>query len=851
MAVKINQYQQQTVPNSLGVVPRATPLRVSNAGAEALMRVADDVQQAGVALARMKEARDAEAKRKEEEEAKAWTARNLAAFTRETQERTIQFTNEMEPGGAGFVDRFEQDWDEREQTVLSLAPNETARKFIEERLLVLRADYTGRALAVEAQESERFKVNQVEQAANDFSAVVAADPSQYMTKAAEFKALTDAMVVRPETREKFQSLQENIALSYVVGEVKRNPRAAQANLAARLGMQPEQVASAGDTADSTFDRMIMEESNGQHFDKNGRPTTSPVGAIGIAQVMPATGPEAARYANLPWDEERFRNDPEYNKALGRAYYDEMLRRYKDPALAAAAYNAGPGALNGWIKKFGDPTKGEIPLSEFIAKIPYNETRAYVQKVAPASAAGQSIEQAIMANPNGGKTGNPAYDALSVQQVVSLLGTVNSELEKEQALARSFVAAREQDDMAAFGDGKMPEATLTKQEFVAAFGDVEGVRRWDRYSSGMKFAGEVSRFGTMNDSEIAATLQRMQPAPGPGYAAKSQQFAIAQQAAQRVVEARRADPQAYAQQMGLSGAEPLNFSDDAALVAGLRKRAGVADTMESRYGTEYTLLTNGEVQQLTTSMTQMTSVERVAFMKRLAAGSGERGFRSIMGQIRKDSPVTGMAGMMTYVGGTVKVSDEESRSAESIAQTISLGEDLLNPTKQAQQQNGLGRFPMPPEQKMRAVWVDYVGDAYAGSPEQEQAAYQAFKAFYAGERARSGGYDGKLDDDVAMMAARAVTGGVMEIPGSGAKVLPPFGMDPNRVLSTLSAEWNKVMPTLGRGEIPFDAIGLVTTADGVYTVMEGTGPLRDKNGRIVTLRVARNSGYILRPGDEGY
>ena len=49
-----------------------------------------------------------------------------------------------------------------------------------------------------------------------------------------------------------------------------------------------------------------------------------------------------------------------------------------------------------------------------------------------------------------------------------------------------------------------------------------------------------------------------------------------------------------------------------------------------------------------------------------------------------------------------------------------------------------------------------------------------------------------------------------------------------------------MPTLGMGDIPFEAVKLVTAADGVYTVMAGTGPLRDKKGNIVTLRVYRAS-----------
>lgn len=98
-------------------------------------------------------------------------------------------------------------------------------------------------------------------------------------------------------------------------------------------------------ADYTFNRMIQLESGWNHWGAKGSPKISPAGAVGIAQVMPTTGPIAAAYADLPWDPKRFYNDPDYNLKLGRAYYDRQLAKYGDPVLAAAAYNTGPGNLD--------------------------------------------------------------------------------------------------------------------------------------------------------------------------------------------------------------------------------------------------------------------------------------------------------------------------------------------------------------------------------------------------------------------------------------------------------------------------------------------------------------------------
>lgn len=78
--------------------------------------------------------------------------------------------------------------------------------------------------------------------------------------------------------------------------------------------------------------------------KNGQFLTSPKGAIGPAQVMPGTAPEAAKLAGLKWDDKKYRTDHAYNVAIGEAYFQKQLRDFGDPLKAAAAYNAGPGGL---------------------------------------------------------------------------------------------------------------------------------------------------------------------------------------------------------------------------------------------------------------------------------------------------------------------------------------------------------------------------------------------------------------------------------------------------------------------------------------------------------------------------
>lgn len=114
--------------------------------------------------------------------------------------------------------------------------------------------------------------------------------------------------------------------------------------------------------------------------RTGAFRTSPKGAVGPGQIMPGTGPEAARLAGLPWDEKRYRSDTQYNDALGQAYYAKQLQDFGDPLKAAAAYNAGPGRVRRAIRRAAS-TGGD-----YTQHLP-GETQNYVQQFAQRVGAG--------------------------------------------------------------------------------------------------------------------------------------------------------------------------------------------------------------------------------------------------------------------------------------------------------------------------------------------------------------------------------------------------------------------------------------------------------------------------------
>ena len=125
------------------------------------------------------------------------------------------------------------------------------------------------------------------------------------------------------------------------------------------------------------------ESGFRQFDKSGNVLASGKGALGYAQVMPKTAPEAAQLAGVEWKPELFfqgrTGDPvkdkqalEYNQLLGTAYLDAQYKKFGSLDKAWAAYNAGPGALQDALSKASKPD-GSGNYLDYLPK----ETQAYV------------------------------------------------------------------------------------------------------------------------------------------------------------------------------------------------------------------------------------------------------------------------------------------------------------------------------------------------------------------------------------------------------------------------------------------------------------------------------------------
>jgi soluble lytic murein transglycosylase len=107
-------------------------------------------------------------------------------------------------------------------------------------------------------------------------------------------------------------------------------------------------------------------------------TRSHADAYGLMQLIPRLAKSLAKKYEIPYKNAEDLYDPEINIPLGSfELRDQIKKQNGQLTFVAAAYNAGPGALSGWLKT----RPANTDIFDFIESIPYDETRMYVKIIA--------------------------------------------------------------------------------------------------------------------------------------------------------------------------------------------------------------------------------------------------------------------------------------------------------------------------------------------------------------------------------------------------------------------------------------------------------------------------------------
>ena len=110
-------------------------------------------------------------------------------------------------------------------------------------------------------------------------------------------------------------------------------------------------------------------------------SVSSAGAKGLMQLIASTARQTATKFGVGFDDTRLLSDAAYNAQIGAAHLGQLLAQQRGSyILTFAAYNAGSGRVQEWIETYGDPRKPGVDPIDWIERIPFTETRNYVQRV---------------------------------------------------------------------------------------------------------------------------------------------------------------------------------------------------------------------------------------------------------------------------------------------------------------------------------------------------------------------------------------------------------------------------------------------------------------------------------------
>lgn len=181
------------------------------------------------------------------------------------------------------------------------------------------------------------------------------------------------------------------------------------------------------------------ESGGKDFNSDGSIVTSPKGARGSMQVMPATAVSPG-FGVRPSD-----GSAADDARMGRDYYAAMLARYGNQTVALAAYNWGPGKVDGVLTKMGS-APGQSALIDPVrfASMTPPETREYIAKInnaAPPSAGHMPTSDDVKSNFSAWQQQARAYaegaykdNPQAAEQLMSMLEQQSNQIVKGQAFA---------------------------------------------------------------------------------------------------------------------------------------------------------------------------------------------------------------------------------------------------------------------------------------------------------------------------------------------------------------------------------------------------------------------------------
>lgn len=256
------------------------------------------------------------------------------------------------------------------------------------------------------------------------------------------------------------------------------------------------------------------------------------------------------------------------EAAGKAYAAKVYKeKYWDaiggdslpPALQGtamdAAVNQGQENAKSWIRESGGDVAKFNALRradyERLLKKPENEgsRKAWMKRMAEAESGKVGTAAAPGAPPGDGVSVAEApkppatFTGIDYEKQIILKNQAETMLKQAESTFRASADRAVQDAVAMHKDGVVDPTELQPEFFARAYG-TDAVRMHDEYLKSRDMAADIGKFKTQSEAEIAAELQASEPVAGAGYAGDDARRNTRVQAAQQVLQARKADPAGY-------------------------------------------------------------------------------------------------------------------------------------------------------------------------------------------------------------------------------------------------------------------------------------------------------------------
>lgn len=590
------------------------------------------------------------------------------------------------------------------------------------------------------------------------------------------------------------------------------------------------------SSDDLFAAAVGQESGGRQFDASGQPLTSSAGAIGIAQVMPGTAPEAAQLAGLPWDEQRYKNDAQYNHALGKAYLNQQLKKYDgNPVLALAAYNAGPGKVDEWIKQIGDPRKSEISNEGFANSIPYGETQNYVANVM-SNAAKVSVTKNVVESPEFAML-DPQQKARAVEQTYNVIDTAASN-------QRFNLQQRIQDDVARVEAGQPVNNPVSASEYLSAQAlnstpaqRAEAAQRFQQYRDVLALQPAYQSIISSPADIGLQTVNALRPsADDSDFEFKQRRYAMAAQKYQQTISARENDPGGWMVQNIPQVKQAFEAYNDNPDLMGDYIRSVVMQ--KQRLGIKnQAVLPAAQANQLSQSLITAPAEQKAAILDAIHKGTGGgASYMATMRQIAPKAPSAAVAGVLMDKASSL-TTESNLFSPDIKVSPSEAATTILQGAAARKGADGAKGIPMPKDTEMRNGFADEVRNAFAGDADGAETAYQAAQDYYAGVMQGKGDLSGQFDSTTWKQAVKVATGGVYDYNGQG-YVLMPWGMSTEQFDSQVNQAWESQVVQAGV-KAPPGQYGLQSYGDSQYLVKLGAGYLTKNDGTPVIINLQQS------------